>query len=441
MSDLIREVAELVESASGFVIGDQNLEALGRFVEQRIRQGGFEGVEPYLDSLRRHPDSEEWRHLLSRITVKESSLFRAQVQFQALQDRILDRIADRRSNHSLRLWSAGCARGEEAVTLAIVLAEHSVVGSWDWSVLATDVDESALADARTGSYGRRALKRVPVSLLESYFVPHGDRFKLVPELLDRIEYRRLNLAQPRVDLGEERFDVIFLRNVLIYFRPELQRRVVAMLEGALAEGGALFLGPSESLLHLGTSLRAEDLGGCYCYRRSSHSENGAAEALADDSKPKPVSLGSTRTVARPQAAGDSEATTTSFEARLEFMIEALARGENQRAAAGLGALRQEYPESAAARALEGVATERCGDLEGATHAYRAALYLAPEMDEIRFLLARALERCGRSRSATREYRTFLSGSGPTGGFMTAVLVRLGVPDHRQMSLWCRDHLF
>jgi Flp pilus assembly protein TadD len=122
------------------------------------------------------------------------------------------------------------------------------------------------------------------------------------------------------------------------------------------------------------------------------------------------------------------------------MIEALVRGENRRAAAGLTALRHEYPESAAVRALEGVAQEQSGDLERATLAYRAALYLAPDMDQIRFLLARALERRGRARAAAREYRTALSGLGPATGFVATVLARLGFPDHDQMCAIRREQL-
>jgi tetratricopeptide (TPR) repeat protein len=138
---------------------------------------------------------------------------------------------------------------------------------------------------------------------------------------------------------------------------------------------------------------------------------------------------------------DSELTAPDIGARLESMIEAIDRGDNQRAAAGLRALRQEYPESAAVRAFEGVALELCGDLDRATLAYRAALYLDPEMDEIRFLLARALEGRGRSRAAAREYRTVLSGLGPAGvGYVGAVLARLGFPDRRQMSVFCREFL-
>ena len=137
-----------------------------------------------------------------------------------------------------------------------------------------------------------------------------------------------------------------------------------------------------------------------------------------------------------QAAED----TTYFDIRLEMAVNALEVGENRRATAGLAALRHEFPESAVVHALEGVALERIEDPERAVLAYRAALYLAPEMDEVRFLLARALEGQGRSRAAAREYRTALTGLGPAGGFMTAILGRLGFPDSDQMMEICRGFL-
>jgi chemotaxis methyl-accepting protein methylase len=439
VSEPIREIAQLIEATSGFVIGDQSLDALGRFVCERVERGGFAGVERYVDYLRRHPDSEEWRHLLSKITVKESYLFRAHAQFEALADILLDEIVRRRADRRLRIWCAGCARGEEAATLAIVLADHATVGSWHWSVLATDVDETALADARKGVYGRRAVERVPPESLERHFERRGDSFELSRQLLKRIEYRRLNLIEQPLDLGDELFDVIFLRNVLIYFRPELQRRVIEMIEGALAEQGVLFLGPSESLLHLGTKLDAEGLGGCFCYRRRPPADEAESAPALEKALNQPTPKGS-REVALPAESDQQGDETPSFDTRLEAMVGALEQGDNRRANAGLAALRHEFPESAAARVLEGVALERCGDLERAILAYRAALYLAPEMDEVRFLLARVLEGQGRSQAAIREYRTALSGLGPAGGFMTAILAKLGFPDSDQMMEICRASL-
>ena len=142
----------------------------------------------------------------------------------------------------------------------------------------------------------------------------------------------------------------------------------------------------------------------------------------------------------PRVLSDHPDPSLSFDDRLESMISALEQGRNRRAAVGLAALRHEFPESSVAHALEGVAYERLGDLAKAAHAYRAALYLAPEMDEVRFLLARVLECLGRSGAAGREYRTALTGLGPAGGYLMSILDRLGVPDQHRMREICREKL-
>lgn len=440
MNELIREISQLVETSSGFVIGNRSTDALASFVQQRIERGGFAGMEQYVDYLRRHPDSEEWRHILSKITIKESYLFRAHAQFDALASTILREVADRRNDRQLTVWCAGCARGEEAATLAIVIADHPVVGNWSWSVLATDVDEAALTEARTGIFGRRAVNRVPPPALARHFVRHGDSFALDPELRRRIEYRRLNLIDQPLDLGGGLFDVIFLRNVLIYFRPELQRRVVESVEEALTPEGSLFLGPSESLLHLGTALQAIDLGDSFCYRRPPACGPAGAPGATRVAPADPQPVAEAGRVPAPPTPAETVSPMPSIDARLGLVVEALEGGENEDAMAGLAALRHEFPESAVVHALEGVARERTADLELSVLAYRAAIYLAPEMDEVRFLLARSLEGLGRTRAAAREYRTALSGLGPASSLSNTILGRLNLPGPDQMSRYCREFL-
>lgn len=439
MSDLIREIADLIERQSGFVIRDESFQALESFARQRVERGGFSGMDRFVDYLRRHPDSEEWRHILSRITIKESYLFRAKAQFDALSSDVLSEMAGRRPEKRLRVWCAGCARGEEAATLAIVLADHPIVGQWDWSVLATDVDESALADARRGVYRDRAVASVPTATLARHFHRQGDGYVLETELRKRIEYRRLNLIDQPLDLDGGKFDLVFLRNVLIYFRPELQRRVVESVETVLAADGALFLGPSESLIHLGTDLQARDLGACFCYEPTAKRPPLSAPVSPGD--PPSVNPSSEKTggLPPPTGEGEREIPVAEFGVRLDSAVDALESGENQKAVAGLASLRHENPESAVVHALEGVALERSGSVEKSAQAYRAALYLAPEMDEVRFLLARALDALGRSNAAAREYRTALSGLGPSSTLSTEFR-RLGLPDHEQMSEISREYI-
>ena len=440
MTEAIRELARLIEEASGFVISDGRFGALEDLARERMADVGSSDIEGYVHSLQRQGDSEELRHLLGLITIKESYLYRGRAQFDALADTVLSEFSDSRPDRRLRVWCAGCARGEEAATLAVVLADHPVVGDWRWSILATDVDEAALTEARTGLFGPRAVARVPDDCLQRHFVSRGDRSELDPELRARIEFRRLNLGDQSLELSGEIFDVIFLRNVLIYFRPEVQRRVVAAVETVLAADGSLFLGPSESLLHLDAGLQARELGGSFCYRHPKPPGSGGNSADARR-EPPPAAAEAIMTVVSPPAQpSSSDDPGPTLEARLETVIGCLEKDDLHGALNLIDEFRTGFPESAVAHALKGIARERTGDLDAAILAYRGALYLRPEMDEVRFLLARCLQTLGRTERAAREYRTVLIGlGGPSSRPMTLV-GRLDLPSTDEMIDKCRKNV-
>jgi chemotaxis protein methyltransferase CheR len=446
VNETIRELARLIEEASGFVIANGRLDALEDLVRERMAGVGSSDIEGYVRSLRHHGDSDELRRLLGLITIKESYLFRGRAQFDALQETVLSELLARRRDRRLRVWCAGCARGEEAATLAIVLADHEVVGDWRWSILATDVDEAALAEAETGLFGPRAVARVPEDCLQRHFTSHGDRFELDPELRARIEFRRVNLADRSLELGGENFDLIFLRNVLIYFRLEVQRRVVAAVEGVLADGGSLFLAPSESLLHLDTGLQARELGGSFCYR---HRETAAGGDPADARRKRPpataeattdmVSPPVQREASEEPGLASSENEGPTIEARIEQVIGRLEKDDLHGALDLIDDMRTGFPENAVAHALEGIARERTGDLDAAVLAYRGALYLKPAMDEVRFLLARCLRLLGRVAPAAREYRAVLIGLGSPSSRRATLVGRLGLPPADEMIDECRSN--
>ena len=201
------------------------------------------------------------------MTIKESSFYRVPLQWERLRGTVLPELARQRAaTRRLRVWCAACAAGEEPATLALVLAESPVVAGWDWSILATDLDPEALAQAERGLYGERAMAAVPAAQRAAWFTARGRLFELDPRLRARIRYQRLNLARPPWRLPEERFDLLLLRNVLIYFRTELQREVVEAVAKKLAPDGWLFLGGSETLWRIQETLEPHDLGDCFAYR-------------------------------------------------------------------------------------------------------------------------------------------------------------------------------
>jgi chemotaxis protein methyltransferase CheR len=273
----VERFVALIRDHTGNVVPPARRGFLNEVLTRRARAHDIR-PDAYLDALAAGLLPEEWARLVPMVTIKESYFFRAPQQFAALGRSLLPVLARARGGERrLRVWSAACARGEEPGTLAILFAESGLLRGWDWEIVGTDVDEEALEAARRGIYGERAVSHVPPAQLERWFRPRASQlYELEPSLLSRITYRRLNLAHPPYDLLHEdpgrRFDLVFLRNVLIYFRRPLQRRVVATVGEALAPDGALFLGASETLWQIQERLAAYDLGNCFCYRHRDREE-------------------------------------------------------------------------------------------------------------------------------------------------------------------------
>jgi chemotaxis protein methyltransferase CheR len=291
-SAAIEQLAALVRERTGNVIPAARLSFLGEIAERRSRAAGLDHTADYVRALAAGELPGEWRSLVPLLTIKESYFFRAPQQFEAIERQVLPRLLRARAaSRRLRIWSAACARGEEPATLAMVLAEAPQLAGWDWQILATDLDEEALAGARRGLYGERAVSLVPPPLLERHFIRRGKLFELAPALRSRIDYRHLNLAAPPYLLPGEvvdaedaanagtEHDLILLRNVLIYFPRDLQIWVMTHVSRVLSRRGMLFLGASETLWQIQDELEAVDLGTCYAYqhRRSRSAAGGAAE--------------------------------------------------------------------------------------------------------------------------------------------------------------------
>jgi chemotaxis protein methyltransferase CheR len=432
MTDPLRELARLIEESSGFVVRDSSLDALAAFAAARVKATQCSGLADYVENLDRHRESDEWRRVVNLITIKESYLFRGPAQLESISNRVLPWLAERRPDRRLRVWSAGCARGEEAATLAVILADQPELEGWSWRILATDVDETALAEARRGLYGRRALSRASEGVLERYFTCRGETFELDPDLRRKITYRKLNLAAAPLVVGEGPFDLVLLRNVLIYFRPDTQRRVVTEVERLMSADGFVFLGPSESLLHLDSGLVAEDLGGSFCYRSAEHRLRLGTPSRATETE-APQSATANRTVSGP-AFWSVVPSDEAVENRLEQALLTLESDPASTAAlSAIHKLRSELPDNPVVHALEGIVRERTGDLEAAVDAYRAALYLQPEAPELGFLLARAQQRTGKLRSALRAYRGVLAGSSRGAAMGTPLVGRAGIPERRRLE--------
>ncbi len=439
----LAELAALIEEASGNVIPPDHYRFLDETAKRRVASLRLAGVAAYVGALARGELPGEWSRLLPHITVKESFLFRHPQHFAALAATILPRLAAARAGRrSLAVWSAGCARGEEPATLAIVLAECRELVGWDWRIVATDVDEDALAAAGAATFGERAMSSVPADLRARHFLRQGDAYELAPALARRIEYRALNLVHEPLALSPALFDLVFLRNVLIYFRPELQRRVAAAVAGALAADGYLFLGPAETLWQVASGLDAIDLGDCFCYRHA----GAAATTTAPCRRPDPERLPE-----RHQAAATALRTTvyaprpTVLEAqgtreRLTLAARHAAADRLDDAAELVDEALLADPSDAAVHALEGFMHDISGRSQMAVASYRAALFLDAGLFQVRLLLADALRRLGHDQRAAREYREVLAALAAGPANELEALAPLALPDRGEALRRCREAL-
>ncbi len=184
--------------------------------------------------------------LIANLTVGESYFFRDAAQFAFLRDELLPSLASSRGTGPLRIWSAGCAAGEEAYSLAILSAEAGLADRV--TIVATDISRTRLAAARRGVYTRWALRGLDSETIDRYFLQSGKRYVLRPEYCGLVDFRYLNLAEdryPSLTTGIWGFDVILCRNVLIYFDRPTVARVAKRLVDSLSEDGWLLLGASD----------------------------------------------------------------------------------------------------------------------------------------------------------------------------------------------------
>jgi len=206
------------------------------------------------------------------MTIKETSFFRDRVPFELLRDKLLpELIRSNAQQRRLRLWSAACSTGQETYSLAMLLLEHfPQLAEWDVTILGTDVSQAACEAAKLGRYSKLEVKRgLPIGLLLRYFEADGEEWKVKDCLRRMVRFERANLCEPLpagLRAGWMKFDVVLLRNVLLYFAAEERARVLLEVHARMQAKGALLLGTAEQAEDSTDLFRVELEGGCYFYR-------------------------------------------------------------------------------------------------------------------------------------------------------------------------------
>jgi chemotaxis protein methyltransferase CheR len=278
----------------------------------------------------------ELRNLLNLVTVTETCFFRDTSQFRLLREHILPALMSERSTRTgsskrIRIWSAGCSSGEEAYSIAITLDAMGWFQRYpDWSIeiIATDLNTMALDQARRGVYTERAVRNVEGRLLDDYFVRDGRTFALSEAIKARVTFEFGNLTKtPMPSTGPQ--DIVFCKNVAIYFRPDVTRKLLEGLYDTLAPDGYLLLGHAESLWQVSDDFTLVEHDRAFCYRKRSR----VARTL------EPVVSGFRRTAkVRLEADTTVGAKADTFVDQYDFCLNAFRTGEWDVAEAALIAL-------------------------------------------------------------------------------------------------------
>ena len=221
-----------------------------RRVSDRIEKTGSESFRDYFTMIRFQASGEEFQFLVNTLTVNETYFFREDYQFDALVSGILPGIARTKPRGApIRIWSVPCSSGEEPYSIAInILERWDQSDTWNIEIHASDIDSKILQEARSGIYSERSLARVSAPLRSKYFVRRPDgSFQICNELRASIDFSLVNVVDPLHTRRFRDLDVIFCRNLLIYFDDVGRRETVEMFFEALAPGGFVCLGHSESL--------------------------------------------------------------------------------------------------------------------------------------------------------------------------------------------------
>lgn len=268
-----RNLRDFIYEQSGIYVADNRKYLLENRLTNRIKDLGLKGYGEYFYFLKYDAGRKtELNRLFEVITTNETSFYRNPPQLEVFQNIILKGVLDdlrRAGTRRLRIWSAGCSTGEEPYTLSIMLHEvlRAELSRWDIRITANDLSEGVLHSARRGVYAEYALRTTPPEIVSRYFEDQGGRFRISPAVRDLVQFSQINLSDRMQVKRVERSQIVFCRNVIIYFDDEMKRQVIGSFYDNLLPAGYLFIGHSESLHNLSRAFKPTHHPGAIVYKK------------------------------------------------------------------------------------------------------------------------------------------------------------------------------
>lgn len=266
-----RNLQEFIYEKAGIFINESRKYLIENRLINRIKELNLKNFGEYYYFLQFDRNkATELQRLFEVITTNETSFYRNPPQLKIFQDKIVPQEIEKcKSIKKLRIWSAGCSTGEEPYTLAIILSE--VLGTqraqWDIKITATDLSEAVVKAAQKGIYSEYALRTTPKEIVAKYFKKVESVYHIDPTLKRMIQFGNLNLNDRLAMKRVERSNILFCRNVIIYFDDEMKRNVMEAFYDNIVPNGCMFIGHSESLHNISRGFKPEHYTGTIVYRK------------------------------------------------------------------------------------------------------------------------------------------------------------------------------
>jgi chemotaxis protein methyltransferase CheR len=263
-----RLLRDLVNERLGVYYGPDSRGSLERRLRERLAVRGLTSFGDYYQLLKFGDAQDEWEEAAELLTTHETYFFREDYQLRAFKNELLPQLAEAgRARRRLHIWSAGCSTGEEAYSVAILVLESGLFDGWEVRVYGSDVSKKCIAAARRGVYATPAFRTTPDAVRSRWFRQVDGAYAVSDSVRALCHFGQMNLLDDERTQLIGRVDVVFCRNVLIYFDAASRRRVIDMFHERLDQGGVLLLGHSESLLNVSTAFELLHLSEDLVYRK------------------------------------------------------------------------------------------------------------------------------------------------------------------------------
>ncbi|MGR3178354.1 MAG: CheR family methyltransferase [Candidatus Anammoxibacter sp.] len=264
-----KQFRDLINEKCGIYFEDKKEYMLKKRIADRLKVTNTKEPKDYYRLIKYDPRGNELNIFIDSLTTNETYFFREAAQLNGFANDVLPVLLEEKKKgvfKKIKIWSAACSAGCEPYTLAILLREKiKNFNEWDIQVSGTDISSNILQKCRNGIYTERDVKDVPLGYKTKYFKNSNGTFEIAPEIKSMVKFSQLNFMDKMMMRGMRDFDVIFCRNVLIYFTDEIRKKIVNLLYDSLKQGGYIFLGHADSMSRISAAFKLKKINNTIAY--------------------------------------------------------------------------------------------------------------------------------------------------------------------------------